>query len=90
MFALIGDSWNAPADQWGARAAIAAIDAYRSTVSPVLSRAHLIACRYQPSCSAYGRAVVERFGLFRGGAMAAWRIVRCNPLSKGGWDPPPP
>jgi putative membrane protein insertion efficiency factor len=87
--ALLGDSLNAPSDQWSARAAVAAIDAYRSTASPVLRRSQLITCRYRPSCSAYGRTVFQRFGFFRGGALAAWRIARCNPFAKGGFDPPP-
>ena len=46
-------------------------------------------CPYYPSCSAYGLEAVERYGAFKGGMMAAWRICRCNPLSKGGYDPVP-
>ena len=46
-------------------------------------------CPYYPSCSAYGLEAVERYGSFKGGMMAAWRICRCNPLSKGGYDPVP-
>jgi uncharacterized protein len=90
VFGLAGDALNPPGRQWSASAAVAAIDAYRATVSPVLERTRLIRCRFEPTCSAYGREAVRRFGLFRGGALAAWRVVRCNPFSKGGYDPVPP
>ena len=45
-------------------------------------------CPYYPSCSAYGKEAVERYGVL-GLFMALWRIVRCNPFSKGGVDPVP-
>ena len=89
LCACLGDSLNPPRAQWSARAALIAIDAYRSSASPILARSHLVACRFRPSCSAYGRTAIERFGLLRGGALAAWRIARCNPLARGGFDPVP-
>ncbi|MCR4589424.1 MAG: membrane protein insertion efficiency factor YidD [Lachnospiraceae bacterium] len=46
-------------------------------------------CPYYPSCSAYGLEAVERYGALRGGLMAFYRILRCNPFSKGGVDPVP-
>lgn len=46
-------------------------------------------CPYYPSCSCYGLEAVEKYGAIKGGAMAAYRIVRCNPFSKGGYDPVP-
>lgn len=46
-------------------------------------------CKYYPTCSTYALEAVERFGFFKGGALAFWRILRCNPLSKGGYDPVP-
>ena len=46
-------------------------------------------CRFQPTCSQYALTAVERFGALRGGGMALWRILRCNPFCKGGYDPVP-
>ena len=46
-------------------------------------------CPYCPTCSTYGLQAVEKYGAVKGGALAAWRIVRCNPFSKGGYDPVP-
>jgi hypothetical protein len=78
-----------PEEQNGTRAALAAIDAYRASVSPWLGRTGLVRCRYEPTCSAYGREAIERFGWGKGGALTAARIARCNPWSKGGVDPVP-
>ena len=46
-------------------------------------------CRFYPSCSHYGYQAVYKFGVFKGGAMAAWRVLRCNPFNPGGYDPVP-
>lgn len=46
-------------------------------------------CRFYPSCSHYGYEAIEKYGIIKGGAMAAWRIMRCNPWNKGGVDPVP-
>ena len=52
--------------------------------------AHMPAqCRYYPTCSAYAIDAIEYYGIVRGGLMALWRILRCNPLSRGGYDPVP-
>jgi len=45
-------------------------------------------CKYHPSCSAYALQSVERFGILRGAVLAVWRVLRCNPWSHGGFDPP--
>lgn len=47
-------------------------------------------CRFYPTCSQYGVEAIEKFGAFKGGFMTLWRILRCNPFCKGGFDPVPP
>jgi uncharacterized protein len=44
-------------------------------------------CKYYPSCSEYAVQAVQRFGIFRGLVLAGWRLLRCNPWSRGGFDP---
>jgi putative membrane protein insertion efficiency factor len=85
----IGDAVKPPSEQFGARLAVGLIDAYRGTLSPVFERTKLIRCRFHPTCSAYGREAILRYGLPKGGALAAARILRCNPFAKGGEDPVP-
>lgn len=46
-------------------------------------------CPYTPTCSNYGLEAIEKYGALKGGFMAVWRILRCNPFSKGGYDPVP-
>ena len=46
-------------------------------------------CKYYPTCSRYAIEAIEKYGAFQGGRLAAWRILRCNPFSKGGYDPVP-
>ena len=46
-------------------------------------------CPYFPTCSEYGLEAVEKYGALKGGLLAVWRILRCNPFSKGGYDPVP-
>ena len=57
--------------------------AYKWALSPLLPAA----CRYVPSCSEYALEAVERHGVLLGGLKAAWRVLRCHPLAKGGYDP---
>lgn len=64
---------------------LALIRGYRLFISPLLGPA----CRFEPSCSAYGLACVERFGAARGVWLAARRISRCHPFHPGGLDLPP-
>ncbi|OHV44499.1 membrane protein insertion efficiency factor YidD [Pseudofrankia sp. BMG5.36] len=47
------------------------------------------ACRFEPSCSAYALSAVRMHGGVRGGLLACWRLMRCQPLSRGGYDPVP-
>jgi uncharacterized protein len=67
------------------RVLLALIGAYRRWVSPGLPRR----CRYEPTCSSYASESLRRFGAFRGSLLAGWRLLRCNPLSHGGFDPVP-
>ncbi len=54
-----------------------------------LSPMKITKCPYTPSCSQYGLEAIQKYGAIKGSAMAAWRIMRCNPFSKGGYDPVP-
>ncbi|MBO4433055.1 MAG: membrane protein insertion efficiency factor YidD [Clostridia bacterium] len=47
-------------------------------------------CRFIPTCSQYALEAIRVHGAFKGSALAAWRILRCNPFCKGGYDPVPP
>jgi hypothetical protein len=58
---------------------------YRKYLSPLKSTK----CPYYPTCSTYGLEAVQKYGAFRGGLLAIWRIFRCNPFSRGGYDPVP-
>lgn len=64
---------------------IAGIRFYQRYISPMKSTK----CPYIPCCSQYGLEAIERHGAFKGGLLAVWRILRCNPFSKGGVDPVP-
>ena len=65
------------------RIAIAPIRAYQRVLSPALPAR----CKYHPTCSAYAVQAIETFGILRGSVLAAWRLLRCNPFSHGGYDP---
>ena len=64
---------------------LALIRFYRTAISPY-TPGH---CKYIPTCSQYGLEAIERFGALKGTALTIWRILRCNPFSKGGYDPVP-
>ena len=61
------------------------IQLYRKYLSPLNSTK----CPYYPSCSQYGLEPVQKYGALKGGLLVLWRILRCNPFSKGGYDPVP-
>lgn len=67
------------------RLLLALIALYQRLLSPLLGSR----CRFHPSCSDYARIAVARFGATRGGVLAAWRILRCQPFSEGGIDEVP-
>jgi putative membrane protein insertion efficiency factor len=65
--------------------ALSFIRLYQRGVSPVLPPS----CRYEPTCSQYGYEAIARHGIVRGAFLTIGRILRCNPFSKGGYDPVP-
>ena len=68
------------------RVLIFLIGLYRKYISPLKSRP---SCRFVPTCSQYAIDALREWGFFRGSALALWRILRCNPFCKGGFDPVP-
>ncbi|MBP1890794.1 putative membrane protein insertion efficiency factor [Clostridium moniliforme] len=65
------------------RSLINLIRFYRKNISPLKNPC----CKYVPTCSQYAIEAIEKYGAFKGSLMALWRILRCNPFSKGGYDP---
>ncbi len=62
------------------------IKLYRKFISPLKPPC----CRFTPTCSQYAIEALEVHGFFKGSLLAIWRILRCNPFGKGGYDPVPP
>jgi putative membrane protein insertion efficiency factor len=62
---------------------LAPIVLYQRVLSPALPRR----CKYEPTCSRYAIQAVREYGILRGLVLATWRLLRCNPLSDGGYDP---
>jgi uncharacterized protein len=56
---------------------------YQRVISPAIPRR----CKYEPTCSRYAVEAIQRYGILRGLVLAGWRLLRCNPLSHGGYDP---
>jgi uncharacterized protein len=65
---------------------LALIRLYQLTISRALPPN---TCRFYPSCSHYGYQSIYKFGVLKGGLMAVWRVLRCNPFNPGGFDPIP-
>lgn len=61
------------------------IRGYQKFISPMLPPS----CRFHPTCSEYGYEAIQKHGLVKGGGLAIWRVLRCNPWGKGGLDPVP-
>jgi putative membrane protein insertion efficiency factor len=85
--ALLGLLLLAAAQLFGKQPALFAIDEYRAHISPHLRG--VVECRFTPTCSYYGRESIRKYGLLIGGAKAAWRIARCNPLTPPHTSDPP-
>ena len=64
---------------------VGCIRLYKSFLSPLLPPS----CRFTPSCSRYTVEAIQKHGAQRGTLFGAWRILRCNPFGKGGYDPVP-
>ncbi len=62
---------------------ILVVRGYQKVLSPLLPSS----CKYHPSCSQYAIEALREFGVLRGAVLAAWRVLRCNPMSYGGYDP---
>lgn len=62
------------------------IKLYRKAVSPF----KIPCCRFSPTCSQYAIEAINTHGVIKGSALSVWRILRCNPFCKGGYDPVPP
>jgi len=56
---------------------------YQKVISPMFPPC----CRFQPTCSQYAIEALKKYGVIKGGRKAIWRILRCNPFCKGGYDP---
>lgn len=64
---------------------ISIIKFYRKHISPLKPPT----CKFYPTCSEYGITAIERFGVVKGSLLTLWRIIRCSPLTSGGYDPVP-
>jgi putative membrane protein insertion efficiency factor len=82
MIVVMHDVANEPRYSYSAQMAIAAIDQYRAHVSPHLRG--VVVCRFTPTCSAYGREAIRKYGFAVGGWRTAKRIARCGPWTKMG------
>ncbi len=56
---------------------------YQKFISPLTPPS----CRFYPTCSEYSIQAFQKYGVIKGGAKATWRVLRCNPFNKGGYDP---
>jgi hypothetical protein len=62
---------------------ILVIKLYKKIISPLLPPS----CRFYPTCSEYSIQALEKYGVIKGAAKSVWRVLRCNPFNKGGYDP---
>ena len=62
------------------------IKMYKKTISPIISACG-IHCKYYPTCSEYTMQAIDKYGCIKGSFLGVKRILKCNPFSKGGYDP---
>ena len=67
------------------RILIAIVRGYKKYISPLLPPS----CRFTPTCSEYAMEALQKHGAWKGSLLAIWRVLRCNPFCKGGYDPVP-
>ena len=67
----------------GETIALGLLKGYRAAISPWLPAA----CRFTPTCSEYASEAVEKHGVVKGSLKSLWRLLRCHPFHRGGWDP---
>ncbi len=67
------------------RVLLALLRFYKRSISPLLPNA----CRFTPTCSEYAMEAIQKHGALKGTGLAIWRVLRCNPFCKGGYDPVP-
>ncbi len=67
------------------RILIAIVRGYKKYISPLVPPS----CRFTPTCSEYAMEAIQKHGAWKGSLLAVWRVLRCNPFCKGGYDPVP-
>jgi len=65
------------------KAAVFIIKLYQKTISPLFPPS----CRFYPTCSEYAIQALTKYGIIKGTIKSVWRVLRCNPFNKGGFDP---
>ena len=83
MIAIAVDLRRPPSSQWTTAAAVGSIHLYQATMSPVYARMGF-RCRFTVTCSHYGEEAVAKYGIAKGGYLAAKRILKCGPWTKMG------
>jgi uncharacterized protein len=83
LVAIALDLRRPPPEQWSTAAAVGGIHLYQATLSPLYGKLG-VQCRFSPTCSHYGEEAVRKYGVARGGYLAAKRVLRCGPWTKAG------
>ncbi|MDE3200779.1 MAG: membrane protein insertion efficiency factor YidD [Acidobacteriota bacterium] len=72
------------------RILLALLSFYKRFISPALHSISPGGCKFQPTCSEYAQIAIATHGPLRGVALSIWRLLRCHPFTRGGFDPVPP